>query len=480
AHHRVCIVGSGPSAFYCAKYILESRTVSGAHVDMLEKLPVPYGMMCLYGVAPDHPEVKNVTDTFGQIAQHPRFRYFGNVEVGRDVSLQSLKERYSAVVLGYGADGNKIILDAPEYRALRGVYSAREFVNWYNGHPDYVSYGEAFRLNNIKRVAIVGHGNVALDCARILTKSVEELRKTDIADHALAQLQSSTVESVSLIGRRGPVQSSFTIKEFRELTRLGAGVRVVTEESAFEEGLRDEASRAAYEARRPVKRIVDLVKTTAGPVASDGEKGQKSIYVRYLLSPVGYISKGNPLSEARLRMIEKKALGHTGSPLDSIASLEVIPCDLVLMAVGYQSSPIAGADGSVPFDDTRNVVPNTAGRVQLDDSQGRGKGMLYAVGWVGRGPTGIIGTNIPDAKRTAETLLNDLSAICVDDVSDKDADPKEYLLAQAHLNQKKIITWDEFLRIDTEETRRGEESEPKRPRVKITNVAEMIRIAKDS
>jgi hypothetical protein len=589
---RVCVVGSGPGAFYTAKYILESKT-SGCEevcVDMLEKLPVPYGLV-RFGVAPDHPEVKNVTDTFEQIAQNPRFRYLGNVCVGSDVSLGALLQRYSAVVLGCGADGNRRLLgENAAYDSLEGVYSAREFVNWYNGHPSFVDYTNAFQLDKVKNVVIVGHGNVAVDCARILTKNVDELKETDIADYAITALQKSTVRTVTLIGRRGPVQSAFTIKELRELTRLGQGVQVVTDAEAFATGMRDEDSLAAYSTRRPVKRLTDLIKTTVGDLSSIANStADKSIVLRYLLTPFAYLSKSSPmcgitpsgpvdplakiekaggqsLTEAlaadaarltaspppasravgaivcarneflpneKVQVIERHAsvpspavpvpapsapvptpaapvpapapaAGDTAAPWATYATAEVIPCDLLLTAVGYQSNRIedststplpAGTVGyEVPFDDNRHIVPNIAGRVQLmpsnsrtnspsSDSAAQDKGLLYAVGWVGRGPTGIIGTNIPDAKQTAESVISDLVVLTETANNKTEAntsqDPKEYIESLAALQKKKIISWDEFLKINSEEIRRGEVSVPPRPRVKITDTTEMIRVASE-
>lgn len=526
-------MGSGPSAFYCAKYILENQALQDIHVDMLEKLPMPYGLV-RYGVAPDHPEVKNVTETFEKTAQNPRFRYFGNVEVGRDVSVRFLLEAYSAVVLGYGADGNRGVLDeVEEYSRLSGVYSAREFVNWYNGHPDYVSYSNVFRLSEIKNVVIVGHGNVALDCARILTKSVEDLKETDIADHAINELERSAVERVTLIGRRGPVQSAFTIKEFRELTKLGESVCLVTDEEAFEQGMRDAESVARYNEQRSVKRMVDLIRTTAGRLDDNSTKGAvRSVVMRYFLTPLAFLLKHSPLavcgrigpidpsvqlssglsvSDAvandlkhlasttvssplgaivcaknvyvpgeNVRVIKKSGDATGVTLLDDVATVEVIPCDLVLTAVGYKSSRIvdASSDGSAlqtPFDMKRNVVPNTGGRVHLEKDSEIHPNALYTVGWVGRGPNGIIGTNIPDAKRTADMLVSDLTANSSQGC--KVRDPKDFIISQADTRGKIVFCWEDFLRVNAEEVRRGQRSRPPRPRVKIVDIKEMVRIA---
>lgn len=444
--------------------------------------------------------------------------------------MRSLLDSYAAVVLGYGSDGSRELLDeSGRYSRLKGVHSAREFVNWYNGHPDFVSYGQIFQLSKVKNVAIVGHGNVALDCARILLKSLGELSSTDIADHALAELSRSAVQSVTLIGRRGPVQSAFTIKEFRELTKLGGGVRVVTDEQAFQEGTQDADSLATYSQQRPVKRMVDLIRTTVGAIDSVENGGVRSVQLRYLLTPLAYLSSSSPLASGsrlgpidpsesivagrsvaqsvaddmgtmlsqdgmlstvgaivcaknkfaareRVQVAEKEVIlgGKSLSSLERCSAVEVLPCDLILTSVGYKSVELRdeATEFAVPFDNEKHIVPNDAGRVVLDPAS---KGRMYAVGWVGRGPTGIVGTNIPDAKRTAESIILDLS-ICGQQSDDQD--PKVLIKSCADQRNKEVVSWADFLRLDAEEVRRGQMSNPPRPRVKIVCYEEMVRVAK--
>ena len=232
AYPHIAIVGSGPSGFYTAKYLLDRHP--SIHVDLLEKLPVPYGLV-RYGVAPDHPEVKNVIATFNEVAKNERFRFFGNIELTKDVAqplhrspsqqhianqidVSTLQAKYSGVVLACGAEEDLSLDIANEDSA--GVLSARSFVNWYNGHPDYTHIGDRFDLSKITDVVIIGQGNVAVDCARILCKDMYDLERTDITLQAVEKLKNSRVKNVTMIGRRGAVQSSFTIKELRELTKL--------------------------------------------------------------------------------------------------------------------------------------------------------------------------------------------------------------------------------------------------------------------
>ncbi len=230
SHPHIAIVGSGPSGFYTAKYLLDKHPT--IHVDLLEKLPVPYGLV-RYGVAPDHPEVKNVTATFKEVAKNERFRFFGNVEITKEVQgghpqtspsiankidVATLRSRYSGVVLACGAEED-LSLGIPNEDST-GVLSARAFVNWYNGHPDYVHVGDKLDLSKVTDVVIIGHGNVAVDCARILCKDMHDLEQTDITLQAVAKLKKSAIKNVTMVGRRGVAQASFTIKELRELTKM--------------------------------------------------------------------------------------------------------------------------------------------------------------------------------------------------------------------------------------------------------------------
>lgn len=466
--------------------------------------------------------------------------------MGEDVSVQDLAKRYDAVVLAYGAQGNKTLSGLISGQSsFRGVYSAREFVNWYNGHPDYKHFSSIFQLNRVKNVVIIGNGNVALDCARILAKNVDELKSTDITDYALDQLRTSTVQTISIIGRRGPVQSSFTIKEFRELTKLGPKVDVVTDTKSFSAGMGDMDSTTKYNSNRPVKRLVDLISTTQGVAADIVTKNKieliqkKTIILRYLLSPVALLSakcpvvadgcilnlsqaigandtfdcggKSTSIAEAvtadsklvpeiaevgavvcsvnemtnneAVRAIPAKNTSGN-SALDACLQLEVYPCDMLLHAVGYQSEPLGGIDDykaffNVPFDTKNNVVPNNQSRIEISKDALPAMTrppLLYAVGWVARGPSGVIATNVVDAKRTAEAVLSDINSNL--SPMSKCEDSAAYLNECALSKGKSVVTWADYLKIETEEVSRGASSLPPRPLVKLTEVAEMIKVAR--
>ena len=491
------------------------------------------------------------------MAKNPRFRFFGNISVGEDVTVQDLLTRYDAVVLAYGAQGNKPLsglTPGQSQRAFRGVHSAREFVNWYNGHPDYKNFSSIFKLNKVKNVVIVGNGNVALDCARILAKSVDALKTTDIADYALDELEKSTVQSISILGRRGPIQSSFTIKEFRELINLGPHVDVVTDSKSFSAGMSDPDSAAKYNSNRPVKRLVDLIASTqrnAKEIVSQNKETslqKKTIVFRYLLSPIALLSTKSPFVNYHGRIVPSlsTAVGANDvdtfddksvttiaeavaadcssmpsdipadigaivcsvnemtkneavraipavnnfsgkSPLEQCLKLEVHLCDLILYAVGYQSEPLEGIDTDpasiiIPFDHMNHVVPNNQSRVEIPkEAFSRNLThlpLLYAVGWIARGPSGVIATNVVDAKRTAEAILSDIKSKLSSASSHADSD--SYLHECIRSKGKSVVTWSDYLKIEAEEINRGSTSVPARPLVKVTDVDEMIKVAHQS
>ena len=320
---RVAIVGSGPAGFYTAKYLLEKN--ADLHVDILEKMPVPFGLV-RYGVAPDHQEVKSVQETFAKVASNPRFRFFGNVEleavedgaVGGSsliksgftesdlqiskkdsvktnlVTIDELKAHYKGgVVLACGAENDRK-LNLKHEDDLKEVLSARSFVNWYNGHPDYKWVGDSIDLSAVEDVVIVGQGNVAIDCARILTKSVDELAKTDIAGYALKALKKSKVKRVQVVGRRGAAQASFTIKELRELTRL-EGVTVSIDADELARGMNSVSEREVTNSRGGA-RIMKLMNDITEETTARGERNEndRDIAVRFLLQPQALLWKSSP------------------------------------------------------------------------------------------------------------------------------------------------------------------------------------------
>ena len=490
----MAIVGSGPAGFYTAKYLLDKH--KSLTVDILEALPTPFGLV-RQGVAPDHPEVKSVMSTFTDVAQHPRCRFFGNVNVGdtnvgdrastnggapksQQVSVDELKRAYDVVVLAYGASSDARLNIGGEQ--LDGVMSARNFVNWYNGHPHYSTL--PVDLRRTKRAVIIGQGNVAIDCARILAKRPDDLASTDIAPHALNVLRESAVEEVVVVGRRGHVQAAFTIKELRELTKI-QGCFLHIDEGELAAGWTP-ASEAELSDNRPKQRIVDLVKTIAATSAADAIQPpkitNKTIKIRFLLSPTEILPSPTHPSTAGSIVFAKNRLegeAHRQCAV-STGETEHLPCELILKSVGYKSQPVGG----VPFDPKTNTIPNLHGRVIHSRDQPSIVPGLYVSGWLKRGPSGIIGTNITDAKETVSCILEDLPNLEVarkatgseaGSGSETPLDPLEILPA---LRSDDVVTWDHYINIDREEVRRGQSLSPQKPREKICSIHELLRVAK--
>jgi ferredoxin--NADP+ reductase len=442
---RVAIVGSGPSGFYAAGSLLahEDRLVEA---DMLERLPTPWGLV-RSGVAPDHPKIKSVTRVYEKTAQHPRFRWYGNVHLGRDVSRAELLERYDAIVYAVGAESGRP-LDVPG-ADLPGVAPATHFVGWYNGHPDHRDHD--FDLC-VEHAVVIGNGNVAVDVGRMLSLSHDELRTTDIADHALDAMRESRVRSVTLLGRRGPVQAAFTTPELRELGELElADVVVDPADLAL-----DDHSLAALEgeASPTTKRNLGVLRDLAARERDANRP--RTITLRFLRSPVQIVGDGRV--EGVVVAVNELVLGEDGTlAARATGRTETLPAGLVLSSIGYRGRPVAG----LPFDDARGLIPNHEGRVE-------GRPREYVTGWIKRGPSGIIGTNKKCAQATVERLLADVGDL-----------RGELPSAQATADwlrerQPRLVTSEQWAAIDTHERRLGEPA--RRPRVKLTRVADLLAV----
>jgi ferredoxin--NADP+ reductase len=446
-HARVAVVGAGPAGFYAAEALL--RAPVPLHVDMFERLPTPFGLV-RYGVAPDHPKLKSTTAVFERIARSPGFRYLGNVEAGRDVSVEALRAAYPAVVLATGAPVAQR-LEIPGI-GLAGCHTAAELVGWYNGHPEHAQ--RRFDLSG--RVAVVvGQGNVALDICRMLARPVEELRGTDIAPCALEALARSRIEEIHVVGRRGPVQSRFAGKELRELGELTG---VVTRADADELDLNAESHTELGDKRNDAAR--KNLEILHG-FAHDARSASRRINLRFLLSPVCAHGDGKVrrLVLRRNRLFgapfSQRAVG-TGEQLE-------LPCDLLIASLGQRGQPIAG----VPFDASAGVLPHRRGRVL--DGQGNPIPGLYCVGWAKRGAAGIIGTNRACALETVESMLADASRW--PPVAPEAA---AVLVARLHASSRRPVSWTDWLRLDRIERCRGQAES--RPRVKLASVAEMLAV----
>jgi ferredoxin--NADP+ reductase len=380
---RVAVVGSGPAAFYAAGALLNADPP--AEVDMIERLPTPWGLVRL-GVAPDHPNIKAVSRAFEKIAQRPGFRFFGNVEVGRDVTHDELVGLYDAVVYSVGAQTDRRLGIPGE--DLPGSWPATAFVAWYNGHPDFQDL--VFDLSHPTAV-VIGNGNVAIDCVRMLALTAEELAPTDTIDDASAAIAGAGITDLVMLGRRGPVQAAFTPPELKELGEL-AGADVVVDPADLK--LDPESERELEADRERVRRNVDLLREYA---ARSLTGKPRRIVLRFLSSPVAI------LGEERVEGVEvvrnELALENGRLVARPTGNTEVIPAGLVLRSVGYKGVPLPG----VPFDEQRGVIPNEGGRVG-------GAERTYVAGWIKRGPSGVIGTNKKDATETVDLLLEDARA----------------------------------------------------------------------
>jgi ferredoxin--NADP+ reductase len=449
---RVAIIGSGPAAFYAAEHLLK-QTATHFSVDMLDRLPTPYGLV-RGGVAPDHQKIKSVTSTYEKIAAHPNFRFFGNVEFGRDVKRADLERHFHAIVYAVGAQTDRHLGIPGE--SLTGSHSATEFVAWYNGHPDFRD--RSFELD-AESVAIVGVGNVAVDVARILCLTPEELRTTDMADYAIEALSHSSVKDVYLLGRRGPVQAAFTTNEVKELGEMpGADVVVRHEEIAL-----DPLSAAEMEAARATTRAkVEIVQGFAKlPAAGKPRR----LHLRFLVSPMELI--GNPGGRVQCVKLTHNRLVKSESgtiACEPNGEEEMLKAGLVFRSVGYRGVPLEG----VPFREKAGLIPHLKGRV-LDGEGGPVLKGHYATGWIKRGPTGVIGNNKADSVETANCMIEDAGAGSVNVPADPSPAGFEALL---RARRPRCVSFADWRKLDALEVARG--TPLGRPRVKFTSIEEML------
>lgn len=501
-----CIVGGGPAGYYVAHRLL--RLHPDARVDLIEQLPVPFGLV-RYGVAPDHPEVTNVTVTFEQVHKDPRFRLFANLTVGRDVSVAELRRHYAAVVLAYGAAADRM-LGIPGEAGGRGLHAARDFVGWYNGHPAQAHEQQQQQQWDLMRsdtCAIIGHGNVALDCARMLLKSPDALRRTDMAPYALAALSrsdSSRIRRVLLIGRRGPLEASFTIKELREMTTL-PDCRI--EIDARDVALSSDAERAFVAASRPHRRLLELMQRHASTPSSwpDPAVGRAwrlvfcrrpvavhrdpdSGYVTGLVLERTVLDGTLPSAPQQQQQQQQPVEQPTPMPLSppqqstrhvhGTGELELLPCGLILRSIGYRAVPLANTlETDVPFDGDAHIVRNDDGRVT--DAQGRRIRGLYCAGWVRTGPRGTIASTMQDAYTVAEHIVADDRSGALPDATDGADLCAALANAQQQQQQQRcgVVTVAGWRAIDAYERERARIAGLGQPRQKITDVQEMLHIA---
>lgn len=448
---RVAIIGSGPSGFFAAACL--QKQPLAVEVDMFDRLPTPFGLV-RGGVAPDHPDIKSVARIFDRVAVHSSYRFFGNVTVGKDIAHDELTRWYDAAIYAVGAQSDRRLGVPGE--DLKGVHAATEFVGWYNGHPDYRD--SSFDLSQ-ESVALVGMGNVAMDVARILGSSYEDLVGTDIASHALEALRASRVKTIYILGRRGPAQAAFTNPEIRELGEL-ADVDMVV---APEELKLDEASRAAItQGENPTTRENLETLTEYASRAPNGRR--KQIVVRFLVSPVAFHGSGR-VKAMMLRSNRLEPDGCGGVKSVETGEAESVPVGLVFRSVGYRGVPVPG----LPFDQRVAVIPNAAGRVLVAPGETETIPGVYVVGWIKRGPSGVIGTNKPDAQESVTLLLQDHldGKLPVPEAPSREAVHR--LLEERGVE---VVSYEDWRRLDEIELARGKEVG--RPRIKFCRVEEML------
>jgi ferredoxin--NADP+ reductase len=444
---RVAIIGAGPSAFYAAAALIKQTDVD-VRVDLFDRMPAPYGLV-RYGVAPDHQKIKSVANLYEKTALDPRVRFLGCVNFGTHITLDTLRPCYDMVVFATGAQSDRN-LEIPG-EDLKGSMSATEFVAWYNGHPDYRELNPNL---DVEGVAVVGVGNVAMDVARVLAKSYDELKETDIADHALHGLKASRVKDIYVLGRRGPAQAKFTNPEIKEFGHLEIADPVVKPEELE----LDPHSAKIIEGDRLARQNVEILREYA---ARGGGGKARRVHFRFLVSPVeihgadGWVS-GVKLERNRLVSTADGYLNAEGT-----GEFEDLKVGMALRSVGYYGVALPG----VPYDARKGIIPNERGRVLEPKTGGRIPG-AYVVGWAKRGPTGVIGTNKKDAEETVALMIEDARNIRRVAVP---AAIEEVLKAASC----KHVSFDEWRRIDAAEIERGKQAN--RPRVKYIDVDEMRR-----
>jgi ferredoxin--NADP+ reductase len=444
------VIGAGPAGFYATDQLL----AAGFEVDLLDSLPTPFGLV-RSGVAPDHPKIKAVTRVYEKTARKPGFRFFGGVVLGEHLSRAELLEHYHAVVYAIGTAADNRLGIPGEDRP--GSHPATRFVAWYNGHPD--ACDEEFDLS-AQRAVVIGNGNVAVDVARMLVLDPDELSPTDTADHALAPLAAAQVEEVILLGRRGPAQAAFTNPELRELGELhGADIEVDPAELELDE---DSARWLEEEADPTSRRNMDLLREYAA--RPPGSKGRR-ISMKFLRSPVEILGEGEDGPVTGIRVVRNRIERTEDGRLRAVPTdvEEAIPCGLVLRSIGYRGTPV----GDVPFDERRGLIRNDGGRVC--DAEGTPQRGEYCVGWIKRGPSGVIGTNKKDASDTVAKIVADAEAGALHDPPQPDADQTAAWIAECAPD---AVTWEGWQAIDEQERAAGEPQG--RPRVKLVRLGDLL------
>jgi ferredoxin/flavodoxin---NADP+ reductase len=453
---RVAVVGSGPAGFYAAEHLLRTEEAD-FEVDVFDRLPTPFGLVRA-GVAPDHPKIKSVIRVYEKTAAREGFRFFGNVEMGRDVSAAELADHYHAVIYAYGAPTDRHLGIPGE--ELPGSHAATEFVAWYNAHPDFADH--EFDLS-CERAVVIGNGNVATDVARMLGLNRAKLEATDTAEHAIDALADNGIKEILVLGRRGPAQAAFTNPELRELGEMvDADIDVDPADVKLDDLSREllESDDADITTRKNVEIFTDFA-------GREPEGKPRRIVLRFLRSPVEIQGDGKVerivVARNELHREESGAI----RPRDT-GERETIECGIVFRSIGYKG---IGLDG-VPFDERRGVIPNEGGRI-TDPERGAHVPGQYAVGWIKRGPSGVIGTNKKDAQETVDNLVEDAAADRLPAPAVTDPAAIVQLLEERAPDH---VTFSGWQAIDEVEQERGKPLG--RPRIKFVRLDEMLDAAR--
>jgi ferredoxin/flavodoxin---NADP+ reductase len=456
---RVAIIGSGPSGFYAAEHLLKQKELT-IEVDLYDRLPTPFGLV-RGGVAPDHLKIKSVTKVYDRIAGRDGFRFFGNVNFGKDVTRAELANHYHAFIYTVGAQSDRNLNIPGE--DLSGSHAATEFVAWYNGHPDFRDC--EFDLSQ-KAAAVIGIGNVAMDVARILGRSRNELMESDIAAHALEALANSSITDIHVFGRRGPAQAAFTSKEIKEFGEMeDCDIIIEAKEMTL-----DDDSKAYLEGDNADRQHIRNFEIMSEFVERKPEGRKKRIHMHFLASPTELTGDGH-VEKMKIVRNELYKTDRGDMRPRATENFENFDVGLVFRSVGYRGVPLA----DVPFYDSWGIIPNRDGRVLTEHETGQHVTGDYTAGWIKRGPSGVVGTNKPCAVETVNMLLEDMEAGKLLEPAEASRDAVEKLLNERNI---RFVTYADWLILDKLELANGEATG--RPRVKFTNVAEMLKVLEEN
>lgn len=441
---RVAVIGAGPAGIYASDLLVKSGT--DVVIDLYERMPVPFGLI-RYGVAPDHPRIKGIVTSLHRVMEQPQLRLIANVDVGRDVSIEELRDYYDALILSTGATGDRHLAipgaDLPE------VHGAGEFVGFYDGNPDFTRDWDL----SAEKVAVIGVGNVALDISRVLAKTADELHVTEIPDNVYERLSASAIREVHVFGRRGPAQAKFTPLELKELDH-SPNVEVIVDPEDID------YDAASEEARRQSKSVDLVCQTLEGYAIREPKNAPHKLYIHLLEAPIEIVGEDGHVVALKT---ERQQLDGNGG-IRGTGVIRTWPVQAVYGAVGYRSDAVA----DIPFDEPSATIPNDGGHV-LTEPDGQRVDKLYTTGWIKRGPVGLIGNTKSDAKETTEMLLADYREGALAAPAHPEPDAIVRFLQGKGLE---LTTWEGWHRLDAAEKAAGEAEG--RERKKIVEREDMI------